>query len=203
MRKIFVLILLAGVLVFSITPFAFAAEKKMTVTVSEFKDNSQEGAPAKAIQDMMVGLLVDTGRFSVIERAKIEEIGKEQRMSAQGLVEEDYEIEVGHLKAARYIITGSITEYHYLGSGAVLGVGGVGLGGASQEAHVTIDLRVVDTKTSEIVLTSRRTGVANQSQGGIVSKYGGFGTGKVGGLLSQATYNCVKALVGDINAKLK
>ena len=51
-------------------------------------------------------------------------------------------------------------------------------------------------------MTARQTGVANQSQGGLVTAYGGFGTGKAGGLLSQATYKAVAKLVSDLQEKL-
>lgn len=182
---------------------AATKQKKLSVSVLEFKDNSGGNAPAGAIQDMLTGELANTGQYSIIERAHLEDVAQEQRMSAQGLIEEDETIEMGHVKAARYKITGSITEYYYIGTGGFVPIKNIVIAGASEEAHVKIDLRVIDTRTSEIVMTARREGVANQTQGGLVSKYGGFGTGKVGGLMAQATYKCVKSLVKDIQNGLQ
>ena len=180
-----------------------AKQKKPTIAVLEFQDNSGGNAPAGAIQDMLTGELARTGQYSILERAHLEDVAQEQRMSAHGLIEEDETIEMGHVKAARYKITGSITEYYYIGSGGFVPIKNIVIAGASEEAHVKIDLRVIDTRTSEIVMTARREGVANQTQGGLVSKYGGFGTGKVGGLMAQATYKCVKSLVKDIQNGLQ
>lgn len=203
-RKILVSVACALFMVFMASQaFAASSSGKIHVTVGEFQDNSQDGAPAKAIQDMMAGELARSGKFSVIERARLDDIAREQRMSAQGLIESDTAVQQGHIKGAKYLITGSITEYHYYATVAGLPIGNVGIGGASEQAHVTIDMRVVDNTTSEIVMTSRRTGVANQSQGGLISRYGGFATGKVGGLLSTATYKCVKTLIKDLQNELQ
>lgn len=189
---------------FSGPAFASGGEK-MRLAVMDFKDNSQDGAPARAIQDMMTGELAKVPLFSVIERAQLGDIAQEQRMSAQGLTDESASVEMSRIKAAQYLIAGSITQYHYLASGGAVPIpvpifGAVAV--ASEEAHVTIDLRVIDTTTSEVIMTSRQTGVANQSQGGVVTAYGGFGTGKAGGLLSQATYKSVTKLVSDLQDKL-
>lgn len=204
-RLIVVFLLLFVVLSLSSDSALAASGEKMRIAVMEFKDNSQDGAPASAIRDMMAGELAKVPIFSVIERAQLDDIAQEQRMSAQGLTDESTSVEMSRIKAAQYLIAGSITQYHYLASGGAVPIpvpifGAVAV--ASEEAHVTIDLRVIDTTTSEVIMTSRQTGVANQSQGGVVTAYGGFGTGKVGGLLSQATYKSVTKLVGDLQDKL-
>lgn len=184
---------------------AFAAEEKVRVAIMDFQDNSQNGAPAGAIRDMLAGELSKIPLFSVIERGQLSDIAQEQRMSMQGLTDASTNVAPSRIKAAQYLIAGSITQYHYQASGGAVPVpvpifGGVAV--ASEEAHVTVDLRVIDTTTSEVIMTSRQTGVANQSQGGLVTAYGGFGTGKVGGLLSQATYKAVSRLVSDLQEKL-
>ena len=201
--KMFSCFVFALFVVVGLTPVSgFASDQKIRMAVLAFSDNSQGSAPASAIQDMMVGELAKVPQFSIIERAKIENIGAEQRMSAQGLVDSNTAVEVGRLTGAKYLITGSITQYHYEASAGAIPIGGFAIAIGSEEGHVAIDLRVIDSKTSEVVLTSRRTGVANQTQGGIASQYGGFATGKGGGLLSAATYKCVGRLVQDLKSKL-
>ena len=179
------------------------ASGKISVAVLEFKDNSNCSAPVGAIAEMLVGELARDGNFTVVERANLEDIALEQRLSAQGLIEEDEVIETGHLKAARYKITGSVTEYYYIASGGFVPLRNIFIAGAAEEGHVKIDMRVIDSKTGAIILTSRREGVANQSQGGLITRYGGFGTGKSGNLLAQAAYNCVKRLADDIRNGLR
>lgn len=201
-RKSLVYLFLCSLVLCFCCNAAFAAEK-IGISVSEFKDNSGCGAPAGAIADMLVGELSRTGRFTIVERINLAEIAQEQRLSAQGLIEEEDVIEVGHLKAARYKITGSVTEYYYIASGGFVPLKNIFIAGASEEGHVKIDLRIIDSKTGKIVMTARREGVANQSQGGLITKYVGFGTGKSGDLLAQATYNCVKRLAEDIQEGLR
>lgn len=202
LRKSKFSILLSVLLILFCGSALFAAEK-ISVSVSEFQDNSGGDAPAGAIADMLVGELSRTGSFTIVERRNLAEIAQEQRLSAQGLIDEDEVIEVGRLKAARYKITGSITEYYYIASGGFVPIKNIFIAGASEEGHVKIDLRVIDSKTGEIVMTARREGVANQSQGGLITKYGGFGTGKSGTLLAQAAFNCVKRLAEDIQNGLR
>lgn len=204
-RRILTLFFTAAVFCAFSAGAGFAADERIRVAVMDFRDNSQNGAPAEAIRDMMVGELSKIPLFSIVERGQLSDIAQEQRMSAQGLTDASTNVEMSQIKAAQYLIAGSITQYHYQASGGVVPVpvpifGGVAV--ASEEAHVTVDLRVIDSSTSEVVMTARQTGVANQSQGGLVTAYGGFGTGKAGGLLSQATYKAVAKLVSDLQEKI-
>ncbi len=196
-KKVLTCLLFFSLMIFLCGSIVFAADKA-SVSVSEFKDNSGGDAPAGAIADMLVGELSRTGSFTIVERRNLAEIAQEQRLSAQGLIDEDEVIEVGRLKAARYKITGSITEYYYIASGGFVPIKNIFIAGASVEGHVKIALRVSDSITGEIILTASREGVAKQSQGGLITKYGGFGTGKSGTLLAQAAFNCVKRLAEDI-----
>ena len=229
MRKKILILMLTAVFVLSVAPLAFAAVKaaapapavvkpaaqttkktepaakkdgRIRMAVLEFKDNSGGDAPGQAIQDMMIGELSKVKEFSVIERAKLENIAQEQRMSAQGLIDDSTAIEMGHVAGAKYLIVGSITQYHYQASAGVIPLGGLGIAVGSEEGHVTIDMRLIDSKTSEVVKTIRESGVANQSQGGLVTLYGGFATGKAGGLLAAATNKCVIRMVHDLREQL-
>lgn len=195
-----------------LTPFSavksFAAQgsgdNRIRIAVLDFKDNSEaQDAPASAIQDMFTGELAkDRKYFAVIERARLDAVAKEQKLGAQGLVDASSAAKLGKILGVKYMVTGSITEYFNQATGLYIPIGGINLGGASEEAHVTIDLRVFDTQTSEVIYTARETGVANQSQAAVVTQYGGGFTGKYGGLLSTATYNCSMKLVRNLRAKM-
>lgn len=181
-----------------------AAQGKTRIAVLSFQDNSGAGAPAAAIADMMTTELFNTGLFSVVERAKLDQVGAEQRMSAQGLMDPSSAVQMGKLLGADYLITGSVTQYKYEASGGVIplplgGLSGVAVG--SETAYVTLDVRLINATTGEIVLTAKAEGAANQTQGGLAYDSTVFGTGKAGGLLGQATYKAVTKVVDQIKGK--
>ncbi|WP_298781362.1 CsgG/HfaB family protein, partial [uncultured Fretibacterium sp.] len=66
-----------------------------------------------------------------------------------------------------------------------------GAGGASNTAYVTLDIRLIDNQTSEVVYAAAAQGASNQTLGGLITKYGGFGAGKVNGILAAATRKAV------------
>ncbi|MCX7828238.1 MAG: CsgG/HfaB family protein [Thermanaerothrix sp.] len=181
-----------------------AAQAKTRVAVLSFQDNSGAGAPAGAIADMMTTELFNTGLFSVVERSRLDQVAAEQRMSAQGLMDPTAAVQMGKMLGADYLITGSVTQYKYEASGGVIplpfaGFSGVAVG--SETAYVTLDVRLINAATGEIVLTAKSEGAANQTQGGLAYDSAVFGTGKAGGLLGQATYKAVTKVVDQIKAK--
>lgn len=178
---------------------------KARIAVLSFQDNSGAGAPAAAIADMMTTELFNTGLFSVVERSRIDQIAMEQRMSAQGLTSPSSAVQMGQLLGAEYLMTGSITQYRYEASGGVIplpfgGLSGVAVG--SETAYVTLDVRLINAATGEVITTARAEGAANQTQGGLAYDSAVFGTGKAGGLLGQATYKAVTKIVEQVKGKV-
>ncbi len=116
MRKylIFLLILLL------ITPNLLAQEKdnaeteKPVVTVVDFTNNSGKTLPeiGDTSTEVFSTLLVQSGMFEVVERAKLRTILTEQGLSMSGLVDsEKSSIKVGKLLGVDYLISGSIVSY--------------------------------------------------------------------------------------------
>lgn len=192
MKKSFLLIITMSIVIF----IAGLASAKPRLAVREFEDKSGSGAPARAITEMMTTELYNTGMFTLVERARLQDIGAEQKLGQSGLVDEATAPQVGKLLGAELMMTGAITGYHYNTSGGAVPIpwiGGAAL--VSNTAYVMLDIRVVNNTTGEVVLATREQGAANQTIGGILTLYGGFGSGKTGGLLASATYNAVVRVV--------
>ena len=116
----------------------------------------------------------------------------EIRLSQSGLMDESTAPELGKIKGARYSMTGAVTEYHYKASGGAVPIPGIGgAGGVSNTAYVTLDIRLIDNQTGEVVYAAAEQGASNQTIGGLVTKYGGFGAGKINGILAAATRKAV------------
>lgn len=181
-----------------------AAEAKPGLSVRAFdsKINTCSSAEAAAITEMMTTELFNADIFSILEREKLEYVGEEIRLGQSGLVDPSTAPEVGKIKGARYTMTGAITVYYYNASGGYVHVPGIlGAGAASKTAYVTIDLRVIDTATSEVVYANAEQGEAKREVEGILSAYAGFARGSYGGILASATRDSVIKHVQSMKKK--
>ncbi len=153
------------------------------------------------LREMLVTVLVNSNRFSVVERQALAAVKQEQELSASGAAVGGPQR--GKLKAADLIITAVVTEFQPQASGGRAGVGGGGgvgngilgglLGAALNKAHMALDIRIIDTSTSEVLAATRVQGQASDIAGGVIA--GLFGRhGLVGGLSIYANTPMEKAI---------
>ena len=180
-----------AVLVISLA-LAGAAAAKPRLAVREFENKAGGNVPASAITEMMTTELYEAGLFTLVEREKLKYVGEEIRLSQSGLMDESTAPELGRIKGAQYSMTGAVTEYHYKAAGGAIPIPGVGgIGGASNTAYVTLDIRIINNETGEVAYAAAERGASNQTLGGLITRYGGFGAGKINGILAAATRKAV------------
>jgi TolB-like protein len=80
------------------------------IAVIDFEGNDISPSEARALTDRLRGELVGSGRFTIIERGKMEEILKEQAFQQTGCVSSECAVEVGKLLSVENIIIGSISR---------------------------------------------------------------------------------------------
>ena len=171
---------------------AAGAEARPTLAVREFANTAGGDVPASAVTEMMTTELYEAGLFTLLEREKLKYVGEEIRLSQSGLMDESTAPELGKIKGAQYSMTGAVTEYHYKAAGGAIPIPGVGgVGGASNTAYVTLDIRIINNETGEVAYAAAERGASNQTLGGLITKYGGFGAGKINGILAAATRKAV------------
>ena len=171
---------------------AAGAEARPTLAVREFENKAGGDVPASAVTEMMTTELYEAGLFTLLEREKLKYVGEEIRLSQSGLMDESTAPELGRIKGAQYSMTGAVTEYHYKAAGGAIPIPGVGgIGGASNTAYVTLDIRIINNETGEVAYAAAERGASNQTLGGLITKYGGFGAGKINGILAAATRKAV------------
>ena len=135
------------------------AALKKRVAVINFEDRSGYGHNiGQGVADMLVTSLVESEKFSVIERAELDEILKEQGMGQTGLVTPQSAAKVGQLLGVQRIITGSITEFGSKQSKVGGGIGGFNLGVSTTTARVVVDLRIINVNTGEIIMAKSAEG---------------------------------------------
>ncbi|MDR2137373.1 MAG: CsgG/HfaB family protein, partial [Synergistaceae bacterium] len=113
---------------------------------------------AALITDVFTRYLANSKSIALLERERLDMIGKEHKLNMSGLVDMNLALEVGRLAGCQYILLGAVTNLTQESSKTRL----FGHDFWSHEAKATIDLRVVDVTTGEIVLSLSESGVAEQ-----------------------------------------
>lgn len=110
----------------------------------------------------LVTELIKTGRVVVVERAILSKVLIEQELGESQLLTPMTKTPAGHLLGVDYLIVGEVTEFEerQMGSGMAAGFLGVRVSGEVNAAHVGVDLRLVDTRTGEILSSHRAQGKA-------------------------------------------
>jgi curli biogenesis system outer membrane secretion channel CsgG len=144
----------------------------------------------KGMCDLLVKHLVKDGTYSVIERRALDKILAEQNFSTSDRANPSTAAKIGKILGLDAIIIGSITQFgaetkNTKVGGAGGGFGGFGLGGfghKNSKAIVTVDARMVNVDTGEILVVSDGKGESARSSTSLVGGGGnwhGFGAGGV------------------------
>ena len=166
MRK--TMVYLSGLAMLLLGPASFAA--KPTIGVAEFTNTATGtywwgGGVGWELSSMLSNELANTGDFTVVERAKLEPVLREQNLAVSGRVSKATAAQIGNITGARYLVMGTVSAFESNTSNTDGGfsIGGISIGGKKGEAYMAVDLRVVDTSTSEIVHARTVEGRASKS----------------------------------------
>jgi curli biogenesis system outer membrane secretion channel CsgG len=176
---------------------------RIAVADLEVKVASTGGKIGSGLRDMLITALINSNRFSVVERQAREIVMKEQEPSASEVTDGAIKTERDKISAADIIVSGAVTEFEPQASGGRAGVGGGGgvgsgilgglLGGSVNKAHLALDIRIVDVSTSGVLSTTRVEGQASDISGAIMTGFlRGYGLG--GGLSTYANTPMEKAI---------
>ncbi len=142
---------------------------KARITVSKFTNKSAKGYGdiGEGMTDMLTTALFNSNRFIVLERGELGEVMREQDLAASGRIKKGTEAPIGEIEGAELLVVGAITEFEPSagGVGGGLLVPGFGAGLGVKTAHVAIDIRVIDAKTSRILAATSVEGKANDIGG--------------------------------------
>src|SRR5437868_7721336 len=144
----------------------------------------------KGISDLLVKYLVKDGTYSVIERKAMDKILGDRNFSNSDRADPNSAAKIGKILGVDAIIVGSITQFGNDNKntnigGAGGGFGGFGVGGFSRKkskATVTLDARLVDIDTAEILGVADGKGESTRESTSLLGGGGswhGFGGGAV------------------------
>lgn len=156
-----------------------------------------------AINDKLVKKLLETGRFVVLEREEMEAL-----LTEKGIKEENTgESQRDKTVPAQALVRGRVTDFSLAkrGGGGGIDLGPVRVGGSASEARVTINIRIFDVDTSEVIASEDASGSAQAggfsigaSIGSAFTTFEGFERTPLG----KATTSAIDQAVEKIVARL-
>jgi len=127
---------------------------KLRVAVVDFENKSQwhwwGDRLGEAAADVFVTDMMETGKFSMIEREKLGAILAEQNLGASGRVTPQTAARIGKLLGADLILTGSVSQFSVSSTGGGISRLQVGV----TTGKVTLQARLVNTTTGEIIVAA-------------------------------------------------
>ena len=145
-----------------------------TLAVSNFTSvRSYFSNPKEEFADALNQAIVENGFYKVIERSQLKKILQEQQLTFSGLVEEDASRKLGSLLGADAIITGNISDYSFKDGGEWKKEKRynkekkkhyyVKRFNAFRNARAEVNIKVIDVKTGQIMLSKTFTKKANKN----------------------------------------
>lgn len=120
---------------------------------------------ANLVSEFVIEDLIDSDRFSVLEREQLMAITNEYSLNYTGLVDPNSAVQVGKLAGVQYLIYGSVVgitlkdnDYGYDNSA----LGGASVNNRVVEANIT--MRVINVETGKIMLAAHGKGVSSSAK---------------------------------------
>lgn len=170
-----------------------AGIQRVRVGVPMFQVDTRQGVVEGmnvVAADQATTLLMNTGRFGVIERAQLEQLLKEQEL--EGIVRFDEMAQMGEVRGVDYLLIGRVTSFRVQASqsssnfgigrtqipfGGALGAFDFSNRNSRIDVECGIDLRLVDPSSGEIVAAQFSEYTRTDSIGGFNVQVLGVSTG--------------------------
>lgn len=174
---------------------------KRRVGVIDFENKTAYGQSrlGQAASDILITELVKTGKFIVVERDKMNKLLEEQKLGLTGAIDPNTAAQMGKILGLNAIVTGAISNFGTRTTGSDYLIAQ----SKRQEATCTVDIRVVDAETGQILLADSGKGVSKVSSGGVLGMgtKGGYAESIEGDALRAAVSQLTSNITSQINKK--
>lgn len=187
---------------------------KIIVCVDAFEGAGKLGwDEGPVLGAMLTDALMNSGRFLVVERPKLDNALKEQDLGAAGRINQQTALQIGSIVGAQYLIQGTVTQFEPGESGQsgrvgvpLPGVGGsIGIGGSKVNSSIAMQLRIIDLTTTVVLDSTKVEHTASHRSIGMDAYVKGF-SGSYDEFqktpLGKTAEECVKKAVDRIVQKL-
>ncbi len=196
-------------------PAAISQAEKKRVIVDEFDYsavktqvqavfNTQQDI-GKGIRAMLVTRLAQANKVVIVERAKLATLTKEQDFNASNRVKQGTGARVGQISGADAMLSGDIVVFgrddkkkSVKGGGLIGGAfGAIASSKNEDKAVVTIDYRLIDAETSEIIATGEAKGESVRKGNALGAIGGALGKGVAGVQVDMTSSNFAETIIGE------
>lgn len=174
---------------------------KRRIGVVEFANKSAygQGRLGGAATDILVTELTKSGKFIVVERDRMEKIMAEQKFQAEGMIDPQTAVQVGKILGLEAIVLGSVSQFGVKTEGSDYLISQT----KKQVADVTVDIRLVDTQSGQVLMADSGKGQAKSKKGSILGMgtKGGYDETIEGEALRAAVVQFVTNIASQLNRK--
>ncbi|MDA8243728.1 MAG: hypothetical protein M0025_06360 [Elusimicrobia bacterium] len=174
---------------------------KRRIGVVEFENKSAygQGRLGGAASDILITELVKSGKFIVVERDKMNKVLEEQKLQSQGMTDPQTAAKVGQLLGLEAIVVGSVSQFGVKKEGSDYLI----TQSKRQVADVTVDIRLVDVQSGQVILADSGKGMAKSSKGSFLGMgtKGGYDETLEGEALRAAVVQFVTNIASQLNKK--
>jgi curli biogenesis system outer membrane secretion channel CsgG len=162
----------------------------------------------KGMRALIVKRLTEQGKYRVVERAKVQKVLAEQDFGATNRVKQGSQARIGRILGADIILAGDITVFgrddkkKQVGGGGFGGgvLGGLRIGSREDKAIVAVNVRLIDTESTEILQATEARGESLRKSTSFA--IAGVGGGGGGGLATDMTSsNFAETIIGEATIK--
>lgn len=189
----------------------YGPKKRIAVTKFENKVKGVYGnwRLGEGFAEMLTTELMKTNRFIVVERQALKDVVEEQELGQTGLVKQESAAKVGELLGAQIIVRGVVSEFDMKesGGGSGIGIAGFRLGVKGSNAHVAVDIRLIDTTTGQVLYSYNAEGNASStgldvgvSKGEVDFGAEGFKKTPLGQATRQAISDCMNFIISKMES---
>lgn len=114
-----------------------AAEVRQKVAVMDFKTVGDSTDLGEGAAEILRTTLMETGKYTVVERSMLKEAMKEQKLSLSGAVDQTTAVGIGKILGAQLVAVGSVVKM--------------------DERSYTLNVRFVDVATGEVISGKKLT----------------------------------------------
>ncbi len=160
---------------------------KKRVGIVDFVNKSTygKGRLGSSASDILTTELFKTGAFIMVEREQLQKVLGEQALGQSGAVNPATAAQAGKILGLNAIVTGSISQFGVKTEGKDYGVYKQKI----QKAECTVDVRVVDTTTGQLLFADSGSGVFEKK----ISEV--FGLGQRGGYDETMGQNALRSAI--------
>src|SRR5882672_8896373 len=143
---------------------------KRRIGVVDFQNKTTYGANrlGTSASDILITELAKSGKFIVVERDKIGKLMEEQKLGMSGAIDPATAARVGKILGLNAIVTGAISQFGEETEGSEYLI----TQSKDQIVKCTVDIRVVDVETGQVLYADSGAGLARKHTGGVL----GLGT---------------------------